>query len=93
MLGNLACRFFLNLSKILSGIHTVRVSNSLDTDQGLQLSGLIWIQAVYKVYQQTIKVTMSHQQAKSYNTFLSWLADQDRQNVGTDQDQIKIHTL
>ena len=48
--------FFQNqdFQKILSGI--LSVSNSLDPDPDI-LSGLIWIQAVYKSQQQTKLVT------------------------------------
>ena len=40
---------------ILTGIPSESIT--LDPDQALQLSGLIWVQTICKGYQQAIKVT------------------------------------
>ena len=49
-----SAEFFSELIFLIKSFkNTVRVSNSLDPDQARQLSGLIWVQSVYKDYQQT----------------------------------------
>ena len=47
---------------------TIRVSNSLDPDEARHFSSLIWVQTVFKGYQQTTKVASSSQRVKYKTT-------------------------
>ena len=55
--------FKINFPKNSFG-NTIRVSHSLDPDQARHLSGLIWVQAVCKGYQQKTKVAASKERVQ-----------------------------
>ena len=69
---SLSADFFQNkLFQKNSFRSTIRVSNGLGADRAIFLSAMIWMQTVYKAYQQTTKVAASKTHLNMGGTILA----------------------